>query len=80
MAERTVQTVKGLLKKPLQDNKDPYLALLNFRTSPKLHSGPSPAFKLYNRNPRTLLPSVSRAKDTQITFVSKRFMDQHNNE
>ena len=46
MAERTVQTVKNLIKKTLQDGEDPYLALLNFRTSPTVHGGPSPAFKL----------------------------------
>ena len=58
MAERTVQTVKNLIKKTLQDGEDPYLALLNFRTSPTVDGGPSPAFKLMQRNPRTLLPSA----------------------
>ena len=46
------------LKKTLQDGEDPYLALLNFRTSPTVDGGPSPAFKLMQRNSRTLLPSA----------------------
>ena len=58
MAERTVQTVKNLIKKTLQDGEDPYLALLNSRTSPTVDGGPSPAFKLMQRNPKTLLPSA----------------------
>ena len=69
MAERAVQTVKGLLKKALQGNADPYLALLNFRTSPAFNGGPSPAFKLYQRNPRTLLPSVAQATDPHKSSV-----------
>ena len=60
MAERTVQTVKKLIKKALQDGEDPYIALLNFRTSPTVDGGPSPAFKLMQRNPRTLLPSAKQ--------------------
>ena len=60
MAERTVQTVKKLIKKALQDGEDLYIALLNFRTSPTVDGGPSPAFKLMQRNPRTLLPSAKQ--------------------
>ena len=42
----------------IEDGEDPYLALLNFRTSPTVDGGPSPAFKLMQRNPKTLLPSA----------------------
>lgn len=58
MAEQTVQTVKKLIKKALQNGQHLYLALLNFRTSPTVDGCPSPAFRLMQRNPRTLLPSV----------------------
>ena len=51
----------NLTKKALQDGDDPYIALLNFRTSPTVDGGPSPAFKVMQRNPRTLLPSVKLA-------------------
>ena len=63
MAERAIQTVKGLLTKALQDNADPYFALLNLRTSPAINGGPSPAFKLYQRSPQTLLLLVALATD-----------------
>ena len=60
MAERTVQTVKKLIKKALKDAEDPYITLLNFCTSPTVDGGPSPAFKLMQCNPRTLLPSAKQ--------------------
>ena len=66
-----MQTVKRLLRKALQDNADPYLALLNFKTTPALDGGPSPAHKLMNRNPRTLLLSVNRPIPTTNVPTNK---------
>ena len=50
-AERAVKTVKELLDK----NKDPYLALLDYRSTP-LENGYSPAQLLMGRNLRNSIP------------------------
>ena len=52
LAERNVQTVKSLLKK----SEDPYLALLEFRTTALDDIGLSPAQLLMGRRLRTRLP------------------------
>ena len=52
-AERAVQTVKMMLKK----EKDPYLALLAYRSTP-LENGYSPSELLMNRKLRTTIPSL----------------------
>ena len=59
LAERTIQTVKKTLKKARCCSKDPYLALLALRTTPKANSE-SPAFILMKRNPRMLLPCIAK--------------------
>jgi transposase InsO family protein len=53
-AERAVRTIKELLK----GSGDPYLALLNYRTTP-LANGYSPAELLMSRKLRTKLPSTT---------------------
>ena len=50
-AERAVKTVKSMLKKC----KDPYLALLTYRSTP-IHNGYSPAELLFGRKVRSTLP------------------------
>ena len=57
LAERTVQTVKRLLKKALDGGEDPYLALLSYRnTATKTYS---PAELLMGRSLKTRLPVKS---------------------
>ena len=53
-AERAIQTVKALLKK----SADPYLALLDYRTTPVLN-GMSPAQLLLGRQLRTTVPTIT---------------------
>ena len=53
--ERAVRTVKGLLKK----NKDPYLALLTYRSTP-LQTGLSPSELLMGRRLQTQLPVLAK--------------------
>ncbi|RXN12172.1 Transposon Ty3-G Gag-Pol poly [Labeo rohita] len=55
-AEKGVHILKQLLKK-----SDPYLALLNYRTSP-LECGMAPAEMLMNRKLRATLPSCAKRK------------------
>lgn len=43
MAEKAVETAKNLIKKALTDNKDPYLALLEYRNTPLSDQLGSPA-------------------------------------
>ena len=81
-AERAVQTVKNLLKK----EKEPYLALLNYRATPLLH-GQSPAELLMHRKLRTRIPALRihqatpqdtefRKKDEVIKARMKRNFDK----
>ncbi|XP_021374484.1 uncharacterized protein K02A2.6-like [Mizuhopecten yessoensis] len=57
MAEKSVQTAKRLLKKAAQSGRDPYLALLDLRNTPRSSKIGSPAQRLYGRRTRTLLPT-----------------------
>ncbi len=61
-AERSVRTIKEILKK----NKDPYLALLSYRTTP-LQNGLSPSELLMGRKLRTLLPIIPSKLSQGIT-------------
>lgn len=44
MIEKTVQIAKRLLKKAYEDQKDPYLAILELRNTPLPGIGLSPTF------------------------------------
>ena len=59
LAERMVQTVKRLLKK----SKDPYLALLNYRTTPGRDTA-APASLMFGRKVRTNLPARQESYQT----------------
>lgn len=54
LVERNIQTLKKMLKKCFKANQDPYVALLNFRNTPK-GKMPSPSNLLMSRNLRTKL-------------------------
>ena len=71
-AERTVQTIKTLLKKALKDEEDPYLALMNFRACPSPDGTPSPATMLMNRMLRTRLPRMNQEK----SHLDKAILEQ----
>ena len=58
LVERAVQIVKRILFKAEQTNEDPYLGLLNLNNIP-IEDGLTPAEKMFNRRPRTLLPSLN---------------------
>ena len=78
-AERAVQTIKNLLRK----EEDPFLALLNYRSTP-LECGKSPAELLMNRKIRNRIPVFRkgekkdhdfRKKDKQAKMRQKRNFD-----
>ena len=82
LVERTIQTVKKTLRNVVESGNNVYLGLLALRTAPSKDNGKSPAFKLINRNPRTLLPSVVPFRDFQKsnTFNAetiKKYYNQH---
>ena len=56
LVERTVQTAKKLLKKAYEDNKDPYLAILELRDTPIPGVGLSPTQLLMDRRTRSIIP------------------------
>ena len=88
-AERTVQTVKNLLKKAQEDQKDPYLALLDFRNTPMNEQVGSPAQQLMGRRTKTLLPTSANLlepktikaksvnRDIGKRQQQKRYFDRH---
>ena len=57
LAERTVQTVKNILRKADANGADPYLSLLEYRNAP-VDSIASPAQMLTSRRLRSTLPCV----------------------
>ncbi|XP_059044987.1 uncharacterized protein K02A2.6-like [Achroia grisella] len=60
LAERYVQTVKNLFKKADYEKKDKYLALLEYRNTPKVEmENKTPSELLMNRNVQGLLPQYS---------------------
>ena len=58
-AESAVKSAKSIIRKSLEDNYDPYLAILDFRNTPSQGSDYSPALKSLGRCTRTLLPTSS---------------------
>ena len=59
MAEKTVQTVKRLLKKASLSGIDPYIALLEYRNTPVSGMSLSPAQMLMSRRLRGKLPTTA---------------------
>ncbi|XP_044748562.1 uncharacterized protein K02A2.6-like [Coccinella septempunctata] len=60
MVERTKQTIKKLLRKAREEDKDIELVLLLYRNTP-LECGFSPAQLMFSRNLRDILPTTTEA-------------------
>ena len=56
-AEQSVKMAKRLMKRAVKSNSDQYLALLDFRNTSMQGMGTSPAQRILNREPKTLLPT-----------------------
>ena len=78
-AERTVQSVKQLLKKADREGKDPYLSILNFRNTPLDSDMPSPSQLLMGRRCKTKLPTSKKLLKPCVPCNPKRnFADRQN--
>ena len=55
-AESAVKIVKNIFKKEINDDKDPWLALLDYRNTLTEGVNSSPVQRLFSRRTRTLLP------------------------
>ena len=65
-AESAVKTAKHILIKAKADNRDPYLALLDYRNSPTQGSATSPVQKLMSRRTRTRLPTAAKLLKPEV--------------
>ena len=65
LAERAVQTIKGLLQK----STDPYLALLAYRSTPLPWCGFSPAQLLMGRTMRSTIPQVPQCFEPEWSYL-----------
>ncbi|XP_042148639.1 uncharacterized protein K02A2.6-like [Ixodes scapularis] len=66
LAERAVQTAKGILRKCSLDKSDIQMALLSFRNTPRSEELGSPAQRLYSRRTRTLVPTHNKLLKPEI--------------
>ena len=77
-----MKTIKTLIKKCREENKDPYLALLNLRNTPVDGIGKSPAQLLMSRRLRTSLPTSDKLlypkAENTIDIQSKHTVRQQN--
>jgi hypothetical protein len=71
-AECCVKTCKRILKRAILDNRDPYLALLDWRNAPSEKMGLSPAQLLFGRRTRTLLPMTSQLLESNVSSPEVR--------
>lgn len=82
-SERTVQTIKNLLKKCIDSNEDFNLSLLNFRSTPR-NGMDSPAQMLMGRRLNTRLPissnllnePVDKNRNYQAMLTKRRYMKE----
>ena len=71
MAEKAVQTAKNLIKKAAHDNRDTYLALLEFQNTPLSDKLGSPVQRLMGRRTKTLIPTAD-SKGTARTYKKQK--------
>ena len=69
--ERAIQTVKKSLKKAHDGNEDLYLTLLILNTTPGA-DGVFPAMRLFNHQPRTILPSLNMTHTSSASKINPK--------
>lgn len=81
--ERTIQTVKNIMKKTLEDRQDYRLALLEYLNTPLSQNLASPAELLQSRKFRTILPISSKLltpmlqKNVRTALVERQTIQKH---
>ena len=75
-AERMVQTLKNLLQKARDSGNDPYLAVLNYRSTPVSNTIPSPAEILMNRQLRTRLNTPSKKSRKKTNGIREKLKER----
>ena len=65
-AESAIKVVKGLFKKALKDNKDPWLSLLDYRNTPTAGMQSSPVKRLMPRRTKTLVPIATNLLHPEV--------------
>ena len=81
LAEKAVQTAKRIVMKATASGRDPYIALLEYRTTPISDCGKSSAQLLMSRRLRYILPSTPASlqpvfgnpEDIQLRFEEKKY-------
>ncbi|CAC5386839.1 unnamed protein product [Mytilus coruscus] len=77
-AESVVKVIKNVIKKTLQDGRDQYEALLEFRNTPTQNTGLSPTEIMFGRKTRSMIPSINtkqkvpNAKATELRSARKQ--------
>ena len=74
MSERAIQTIKSVLKKACEDGNDPYIALLEYRSTPGLKE--SPAQLLMSRMLKSKLPTVEPLLKPQVVDNPQQKLQQ----
>lgn len=74
LVERSIRTIKDILKKCYSDKKDPYLAILQYRNTPK-SCGYSPAQMCMSRRLRTRIPAAD--SNLKPKCIDYKRMKQH---
>ncbi|XP_013408762.1 uncharacterized protein K02A2.6-like [Lingula anatina] len=75
-SERTVQTIKKILKKAMSDGRDPYIALLEYRNTPISGMDFSPAQMLMSRALRSKIPTATKLLEPQVVFPKQQLHRQ----
>ena len=81
LSEVFVKLAKRILQKAKDDNRDPYLPLLQYRNTPLKSCGLSPAQLLFSRRLRTLLPSTNEQLAPEVVdsnFARRKMMESQN--
>ena len=81
LSEVFVKLAKRILQKAKDDNRDPYLPLLQYRNTPLKWCGLSPAQLLFSRRLRTLLPSTNEQLAPKVinsNFTRRKMIESQN--
>ena len=88
LAERTIQTLKKVLKKARKDGTDPNLAILELQNTPRTNDLGSPVQRVFSRRTKTLVPVSDQLLNPKVVENvaanlrnerdrQKRYYDQH---